>query len=245
MKNITLLLLLICLLGCGPSVYHVTKLQSDQVNVVDNDFVYENDDLKVIYNLWGEGGRMRFLLFNKTSRSLYLDWSKSFLSRNGFTTSYSDRLGAPQSLQPDPVQLRYQHASVRFYRKTARNTIMAELPAHKFVAIDDFWIHHEIQHSNQAGRQFTYSVENTPLQLEHRLAYSLSDSLTNHRFIEHTFWGDTIQILKKKQVVNLYGSLENGPPNALYSVKYYVRPVKKRSRFARIMRFLFLPRIFR
>ncbi|MCX6218583.1 hypothetical protein [Spirosoma sp.] len=89
MKNVTFLLLLLYMSGCGPSVYHVTKLQSDQVKVVDNDFVYKNDDLKVLYNLLGEGGRMRFLLFNKTSHLLYLDWSKCFLNRNGYTTSYS------------------------------------------------------------------------------------------------------------------------------------------------------------
>lgn len=119
---------------------------------------------------------------------------------------------------------------------------MAELPAHKFVAIDDFWIHHMVQHSNKAGRQFTYSVENTPLQLQHRLAYSLSESLTNLRLIEHTFWGDTIKILKKEQLITLYGSLENGPPNALYSVKYRVQPRKRRSNFARFMNFMFVPR---
>ncbi|GAB3960713.1 hypothetical protein GCM10028805_58520 [Spirosoma harenae] len=70
------LLSLMLLTSCTNSFYHVSTLESEQVNLVDKDFVFENEHLKLVYNFWEEGGRMRFLVFNKTDQPLYIDWSK-------------------------------------------------------------------------------------------------------------------------------------------------------------------------
>ena len=89
MKKLLTLPCLVLLLSCTNSIYHVASVQSEQVKPVENDFVAENEHLKLVYNLWEEGGRMRFLLFNKTDQPLYIDWSKSFFKRNNRITGYN------------------------------------------------------------------------------------------------------------------------------------------------------------
>jgi hypothetical protein len=92
MKKFLSSLILSLLISCTNSIYYVASLQSEQVKPVEKDFLYENEHLKVIYNLWAEDGWMRYLLFNKTDQPLYIDWAKSFLERKGVKTSYNKLL---------------------------------------------------------------------------------------------------------------------------------------------------------
>lgn len=43
----------------------------------DKNILFENDTVRVEYNLWGAGGRMNYRVYNKLNVPLYINWFKS------------------------------------------------------------------------------------------------------------------------------------------------------------------------
>lgn len=225
MKNRLSLLLLFVLVSTvnhAQAVYQIASIQSDQVKLVDKDFVYENEHLKVIYNFWEEGGRMRFLLYNKTDQPIYIDWSKSFIEYNGSISLYSQLSEKPGNVPADDVLYTYQNASVKPLPLTAQTNRVAQVPPHMYMAVADFLINYAQQYTHTAGKFYTYTKENTPLQVDHQLAYSLNDTLTDTRIIAHSFWAESIHAVKKDDVASFYGTRKYGQPNALYALRHTI-----------------------
>jgi hypothetical protein len=50
--------------------------------------VFENEDCKISYNLWGEKGFMAFIFENKSDRDIFIDMSQSFFIKNGAAFDY-------------------------------------------------------------------------------------------------------------------------------------------------------------
>jgi hypothetical protein len=224
MKNFFSLLFLGLLCSCSNSFYHVASVHSEQVKRIDRDFAVEDEHLKVVYNLWEEGGRMRFLLFNKTDQPLYIDWSKSVLMRNDNTIPYTQLPPPAEGAEAaaDTVRYFYQHLPAEPYRRTARGNQFTEVPPHAIVAIADFPIQQTVLHKNTKEKLVTYTKQNSPLRVGQQLTYSLDKTGTNPHRIEHSFWVDTIQVMRSDDLPKLYGSLQKGQPNAFYSVEHRV-----------------------
>lgn len=63
-------------------------VKSDALKQEDNSLVYENGDMKVMYNLWGKDGSVGFILQNKTDKDLFVDMDKTFFILNGEANDY-------------------------------------------------------------------------------------------------------------------------------------------------------------
>jgi len=74
--------------SCNPTFYQVYEVKSNALKQADNSLVYENEDLKILYNLWSDGGSMNFIVQNKTDRDLFLDMGQSFFIFNGEASDY-------------------------------------------------------------------------------------------------------------------------------------------------------------
>ena len=218
-KLLPLLPLVLLLASCTKSIYHVATVQSEQVKLVDKDFVFENEHLKVVYNLWEPGGRMRFLLFNKTDQPIYIDWEKSQLIRNDTTLSYSQLPPLPKRAYADTVRYVYRSGYVEPYRMTARANRLAEIPSQTFVAIADFPIQQAVLHQKTNQKNFTYTKEDSPLRVGQQLTYSFDKERTTAHSIAHSFWVNQIQLVGISELTRLYGSRAKGLPNALYTVE--------------------------
>lgn len=210
---------LVLLSGCTKSIYHVATVLSEQVKMVDKDFVFDNEHLKVVYNLWEPGGRMRFLLFNKTEQPLYIDWGKSKLMRNDTAVSYSQLPPLPKRAFADTVRYVYRSGYVEPYRMTARANRVAEIPSQTFVAIADFPIGQVVLHKKTKENEFTYTKGNSPLRVGQQLTYSFDTAGTTTHTLAHSFWVDRIQVVGSSELTRLFGSRKTGRPNALYTVE--------------------------
>jgi hypothetical protein len=218
-------LLLVTLLSCTKDIYHVSSLQSEQVTVQGHDYVYENDHLRVVYNFWDKGGRMRFLLYNKTSKPLYIDWEASHLIRNSNTIQYSQLPPLPQNTRVDPVLYTDRDLTQSPYLMTARGSQLAEIPSETYVAIADFPIEQLVINRKTKQRVFDYTRENSPLRIGQQLVYALDKDRTNTFHIDHSFWVDKIQVMATGELVKLFGSPKQGQPNALYVIERRPAPV--------------------
>lgn len=85
--------ILLCLLvGCtsyNNSFYQVYENKlSDNINMDKDNIYYEDDNCKIIYNFWSNGGNAGFSFYNKTNKNIYLDLEESFFIKNGIAYSY-------------------------------------------------------------------------------------------------------------------------------------------------------------
>jgi hypothetical protein len=57
-------------------------------NIIDNSITFEDENCKVFYDLWSEGGDVGFTMYNKTSDYIKVNIDKSFFVINGSAYSY-------------------------------------------------------------------------------------------------------------------------------------------------------------
>jgi hypothetical protein len=93
MKPVKILLysvLLLIIYSCGSTSYfQVFKATpSNKLIVNDNALFFEDENCKVSYNLWSQGGNIGFQFYNKTDNNMYLHLDESFFILNGFSYNY-------------------------------------------------------------------------------------------------------------------------------------------------------------
>jgi len=71
------------------SFYQVYKTTStDKLKTEENLLVYEDENCKISYNLWDNGGNMGFKFYNKTDKNIFLNLEESFFILNGTAYDY-------------------------------------------------------------------------------------------------------------------------------------------------------------
>jgi len=91
MKNLILSLALLgaVLSSCKVTFYQVYKADvPNSSGIMENLLVFEDDNCRVSYNLWGNGGNIGFKFYNKTVENLYLNLEESFFILNGRAYDY-------------------------------------------------------------------------------------------------------------------------------------------------------------
>jgi len=82
-------LFLFGLTSCVPTYFQVYRaVPYDNLAIKKNAMVYEDDNCKVFYNLWNEGGNIGFVFYNKTDQNIYLNLEESFYIHNGLAYDY-------------------------------------------------------------------------------------------------------------------------------------------------------------
>ncbi|MEX0596047.1 MAG: hypothetical protein WD512_06055, partial [Candidatus Paceibacterota bacterium] len=69
-------------------VYETTPVQSEDYLVKDDSIIYEDENCKVTYNFWSDGGNIGFEFYNKTDESIILNMEESFFIKNGIAYNY-------------------------------------------------------------------------------------------------------------------------------------------------------------
>lgn len=71
------------------SFYQVYKaVPTDKSIRTDSYLMYEDDNCKISYDFWGEGGNIGFYFYNKTNENIYLNLEESFFVLNGIANNY-------------------------------------------------------------------------------------------------------------------------------------------------------------
>lgn len=82
-------LLSILLTSCSTKFYQVYKVvPTEKIVLNENQLVYEDDNCKVSYHLWDEGGNIGFIFYNKSEQNIYLNMEESFFIENGLAHNY-------------------------------------------------------------------------------------------------------------------------------------------------------------
>lgn len=89
MKGLLVLIFSFFLVSCAESYYYqVYKTETESGSLKNNNIVFEDENCTVNYNLWTEGGKMNFTIYNKTKSDLTVDLTKTFFVLNGIAFEY-------------------------------------------------------------------------------------------------------------------------------------------------------------
>ncbi|QAA80558.1 hypothetical protein EI546_01905 [Aequorivita sp. H23M31] len=88
-KTIAFAFFALLLTSCTTTYYQVYKAKPiDNFTTTDSNLVYEDDNCKVSYNLWGDGGDVGFEFYNKTNEEIFVNLEESFFIVNGVAHDY-------------------------------------------------------------------------------------------------------------------------------------------------------------
>src|SRR6056297_3106064 len=89
-KSIFFTLSILLLTSCASTTfYQVYQTEmSEDLTKKDNSLVYEDENARVLYNLWEDGGNIGFQFYNKTEDPLYLHLNQSFFVLNDVAYDY-------------------------------------------------------------------------------------------------------------------------------------------------------------
>jgi len=90
MKNkILSLLMIISLASCATlDYYQVYKADIGNLQKEKDALVFEDDNCKIVYNLWSENGNIGFILYNKTDKMISINKNDCFFILNGVSYDY-------------------------------------------------------------------------------------------------------------------------------------------------------------
>ena len=196
------------------TIYQVVSTKSESLN---DEFVYENEDVKCSYDLWNpkSGAPYSFKIYNKSESPIFLDWSKSSFIVNGESYDYFNEMTVTESR----VAAKSNSNVFRNYQSTTATTSAVQLnatqsykqkkiqyiPSKSFIEcklnsnkINIFNACDYALLGTKNIKEFNFEEKNTPLIFRNHLSYSKSENSNNIEKIDNKFWVNKILIMNEK-----------------------------------------------
>ncbi len=193
-------------ISCSTLRYQVSSFSSSDV---EQDFTFENDDLKITYNFWENHGQLFFTILNKTEGPIFIDWEHSNFIFNGYSYDYFQKKKTikKQGVYQGVTIFGYSQAGAKPSRskgKSSNNSAVSEgktsiqIPPDAYVKSEPInlafpWI-------KTKKDTLIYSAESTPLTIRTYIAYSKSTELSEQKYVDNTFWIDKTIVYKANAV---------------------------------------------
>jgi hypothetical protein len=83
-------LIAIVFYSCGSATYYqvYNTKSSDKLTIEGKSLLYEDENCRVSYNFWGDGGNIGFNFYNKTDQNIYIKLDECFFVLNGISRNY-------------------------------------------------------------------------------------------------------------------------------------------------------------
>lgn len=241
-KFATLLLTAVVSMGlssCNKLYYQVYDVNSENMVQKDNSLVYENNDLKLMYNLWGENGSVGFIIQNKTNNDLFIDLTQTFFILNGKANDYfknreytntsiieaslstaylldwNTGLWANRYYVPLPVSTKAVKGISTGI--TTKEKAIICIPANSWKVIDEYKVVPSIKQTCDKKTDYpkhkavvsTYNKDNSPLTFRNRISYAFDKECKNLKQIENEFYVSDITNYSKKEIIQTVKEKEN------------------------------------
>jgi hypothetical protein len=226
--QILLIFLVVTLLQSCIITHQVFEVSSNNVNQKNNDYIFENDSLKISYDLWSyNGGTMKYTIFNKTDKPFYIDWKFSNYIWNGYSIDYWQDIETSKNIGIG-IKNSNQFISVtnwEGFSVVTKENPSAQIPPKSQITISKFNINHpkiDIQKIKKI-KSFDLEKDSSTLNFRNYLALSFDKNLDNLFFVDNEFWVSKVHIMNDKTF------LRGEYPNAKSSTRQFHRENKRAS----------------
>lgn len=187
-----------------------------------NQYVFDNDTLRIEYNFWANKGLLSYRIINKLDVPVYIDWKKSSFIRNGYKMDYWSDIATTNT----------SGASYSFYRnvwfsESTSNTFKPErvlfLAPKSFITVERFTICGRStplptgsatatipvpEHPRKAVKvkSLEYAPSGSPLTFRNFLTYSLTEQLSSENYVDNSFYVSEVIEMKRMDFFN--GSIQ-------------------------------------
>ena len=211
-----------------PAFYQVCKTTPESnITMKDNLLVYEDNNCKVFYNLWGDGGSVGFQFYNKTEINIYLNLEECFFISNGVANNYfknrvytySTNTGSTQSVAKSMTGINYlqliqtNNASVNVMSSNGRSISSKEdniicIPALTSKIIKEYSVTETpyrdcdlLRNPNKKQiKTLTFEKGNSPIVFSNRIEYKVGQTGTPIKF-ENKFFVSEITNYPKSEII--------------------------------------------
>ena len=217
-KAISLLCLTFLLSSCSNVFYQVYKVDSEQGKVTDSQFIFEDDNCRITYMLWSEGGNPGFNIWNKTDQILVVNLDSSFFVLNGIAYDYYKNRSITRS-NSVATSFSYNVYPLATYRqRNNRSTTSAYssslefeerpkilVPPKSSKNISDYTIYDGVltfcdlakRPGRKSNNSLKFSKESTPILFLNVISYSIGQT---HSKIETPFYVSEISNFKETDI---------------------------------------------
>lgn len=206
-------LFLLALVCTAYTSKQVLKTTSPNVAIHNGYYTFENDKVKLVYNLWAERGMFAFVLHNKLAEPLYINWEKSAFYLNGTYVDYRSNTPATNPNADTTGQANaYNFAWAERLMGTTLGTCSppteaitalqpkAMLAVAKYRLIDldvymggaDYIKACEEEKKTAKVLMRSYTADNTPFSFSNYLLFSNTPTFEQTDTLLHDFWVNEI-----------------------------------------------------
>lgn len=193
MKNIYSIIIVLLLFSSCTTSYQIFDVDSTQVTEVpqENIFIFENDSLEIIYDLWTDGGTLLYRIQNKLDQPLEIAMDKSYFGFQRDKINYYRPVEQSEAtLEPPNPELVY--SPFGFYNP------QVSIPAGEGRWLEGFPITYQRLRLRK-GEPLRFTNENSPLQFANHLTMKWANDVT-YKNVDHEFWVARVSKLKKKEL---------------------------------------------
>jgi hypothetical protein len=204
-------------------IYQVSEWKSNAVKFENGDLYYSNEDVDIHYNLWSVDGSVSFTIYNKTSKALTIDWSKShFILKNYSNDFFRNSQSTFTSVNMNHVSNVYSVGT----KGTSSTTVVQDkqhthLPPKSSVS---FWFRNSTalyfdcenyikKLTDGEERKLEYNETTSPYKMRNYLTYTMDNSGVD-KVIDNDFYVSSLTNInqktfkgkqEKKNVCDMYG----------------------------------------
>ncbi|HEY9008579.1 MAG TPA: hypothetical protein VIM75_20720 [Ohtaekwangia sp.] len=214
------------LTSCATSSYYqVYKSTAEKGILSGNNILFEDENCRLLYNLWGEGGNVGFYIYNKTEMDLTLDLTKSFFVLNDISHEYFQNRIFSQSNSSGTSANRYKYFysdPIHVASSISRSTSYEEKPfitippktktnVSEFEVSDSRYISCDLPKfpSRKTIKTITFDKATSPFVFYNLITYRIkSDTI---RFENRFFVSEITNLPEKSAFINIYKSFCGTP----------------------------------
>ncbi len=210
--------MLLLLVACTPhNYYQLIETESKDLKVEKDIITYENEDLIITYNFWGNRGNGSFIIYNKTKKDIFIDLKRSHLILNGFAYTYyqnrvftSPKISFFSPASDDEIS---EQRAIKLPGVTPKSvpeqavditTFQEEriicIPPKSAQEIFGFDLIKDIYRDCSLLRfpkskeivSSEFTLENSPIKFENYITYDYSEEFNSVRVVRNMFWANKV-----------------------------------------------------
>lgn len=218
---------LLILGGCGSTEeisanydqdFQVVSVNSPMLQSQEEKLAYSNEDLVIAYDLWQEGGKMNFVIQNKSDQIIYVDLKRTFFIKNGAAKDYyinkkrtfSEKTGQSSKEYYTTFgldQVSYSESSSEAVQ--IANKAKIAIPPKSFKSLSKFRLTSSIfefcgleddftDFDEKRSAKKTFERSSSPLVFENYLKYSFDKDLETAKTVRNVFWVSEVQNIQRE-----------------------------------------------
>lgn len=190
----------------------MVSTQSTNTKRVDHHYVYENDTLRITYDLWEDNGQMSFSVYNKLKVPLFVDWKNSSFISNDVSYKYWQDVENSTSVSSGTSYYGLQTLTgvpVSVHKGTQNTTVqrperITSIPPQSEIKQVKFSILAKEHYHAPTDTTTIFNSINSPIKFRNYLVLSTSENLSNLFYTDNQFYVCKYTVIPSNRFVYTY-----------------------------------------